>query len=190
MNISIICGQYITFSLLFLKVEDISWLSIFPATTSLPAISRPNSIVRLWAIQTTTQAEQHSQKRAPIAHGHPTGRPTGIIISLTMVDETKLEWWATSYAWLACRRWGGSKEVTGAKVWCESPGTPRTWGLDISNLYEYGRSSCKSILVDFVDGTCTLREGNCKGSQHAYCTDCGNGKVICVDTDGGSCDAP
>ena len=131
------------FSLLFLKVEDISWLSIFPATTSLPAISRPNSIVRLWAIQTTTQAEQQSQKRAPIAHGHPTGRPTGIVISLTMVAETKVEWWATSYAWLACRRWGGSKEVTGAKVWCESPGTPRTWGLDISNLYEYGRYSCK-----------------------------------------------
>ena len=28
------------------------------------------------------------------------------------------------------------------------------------------------------------------GSENAYCTDCGSGDVICVDTDGGSCDAP
>ena len=27
-------------------------------------------------------------------------------------------------------------------------------------------------------------------SEHASCTDCGTGDVICVDTDGGSCPAP
>lgn len=41
-----------------------------------------------------------------------------------------------------------------------------------------------------VGGECTIGEGNCKTSQHAYCTNCGNGRIICVDTDGGSCAAP
>ena len=41
-----------------------------------------------------------------------------------------------------------------------------------------------------VGGECTIGEGNCKTSQHAYCTDCGNGRIICVDDEGGSCEAP
>ncbi|KAG9514618.1 hypothetical protein KCV07_g7983, partial [Aureobasidium melanogenum] len=41
-----------------------------------------------------------------------------------------------------------------------------------------------------VGGECTIGEGNCYSSEHASCTDCGNGRVICVDTDGGSCSAP
>ncbi|KAM3085731.1 hypothetical protein ACMFMG_002796 [Clarireedia jacksonii] len=41
-----------------------------------------------------------------------------------------------------------------------------------------------------VGGQCTIGEGNCYASEHAYCTDCGNGRVICVDTAGGSCAAP
>ena len=41
-----------------------------------------------------------------------------------------------------------------------------------------------------VGGACTIGEGNCMTSEHASCTDCGSGDVICVDTDGGSCQAP
>lgn len=41
-----------------------------------------------------------------------------------------------------------------------------------------------------VGGECTIGEGNCYATEHALCTDCGNGRVICVDQDGGSCDAP
>ncbi|KAL9126062.1 MAG: hypothetical protein Q9175_007975 [Cornicularia normoerica] len=41
-----------------------------------------------------------------------------------------------------------------------------------------------------VGGACTIGEGNCMTSEHASCTDCGSGDVICVDTDGGSCSAP
>ncbi|KAI0129661.1 hypothetical protein BJ170DRAFT_692334 [Xylariales sp. AK1849] len=48
--------------------------------------------------------------------------------------------------------------------------------------------SCTNCV--HVGGACTIGEGNCMTSEHASCTDCGNGDVICVDTDGGSCSAP
>ncbi|QSZ33606.1 hypothetical protein DSL72_005174 [Monilinia vaccinii-corymbosi] len=32
-----------------------------------------------------------------------------------------------------------------------------------------------------VGGACTIGQGNCMTSEHAYCTDCGAGDVICVD---------
>ncbi|KAI0020945.1 hypothetical protein F4780DRAFT_322288 [Xylariomycetidae sp. FL0641] len=41
-----------------------------------------------------------------------------------------------------------------------------------------------------VGGTCTIGEGNCMSSEHGSCTDCGDKGVICVDTEGGSCNAP
>ncbi|TGO79912.1 hypothetical protein BPOR_1858g00010 [Botrytis porri] len=48
--------------------------------------------------------------------------------------------------------------------------------------------SCTNCV--HVGGECTIGKGNCYSSEHGSCTDCGNGRVICVDTSGGSCAAP
>ncbi|KAM0794744.1 hypothetical protein BDR22DRAFT_894894 [Usnea florida] len=63
-------------------------------------------------------------------------------------------------------------------------------GLTIVREVPRALSSRSCTNCVHVGGACTIGEGNCMTSEHASCTDCGTGDVICVDTDGGSCSAP
>ena len=117
-------------SLLCLKAKNVSWLSIFIATTSLPAISWPNSIIHLQATPPTMQAKEHAQKSYSITHGYATGRQTSIIISLTLIAKIQLEWWAKSHAGLVSRCRSGSRESTSAGIRSRGPGTAYTGDWD------------------------------------------------------------
>lgn len=50
------------------------------------------------------------------------------------------------------------------------------------------KRSCTNCV--HVGDHCTIGEGHCYATEHAYCTDCGDIGTICVDTQGGSCSAP